>query len=1361
MNKKWYQDHLNQIMVKADARYTPELHVDLDISTIFEGLSKNKAFYTSIREKYGEIISEFRSLGKFPDDKKIQSSYNRFENNLKELLLVLDDLKKYNILKINWSKIQRKAADSSTALRQLIELLEDEKDLKKNEKMEPRADGSHVFSHTEKYSYYLHHLRRINGNIYFFQKMAESPKGKLANNPFLLLTGSAGIGKTHLLCDLVTHRIKDGYGGVLLFSSYFDNKSNLWDQILKQLKLPNKNIDWLLGQLDAQGKKTSSRSIIVIDALNENTLHSPDFWKKNLNKLVKKIKKYNNLALIVSVRNGYEKDVITDNLSKSFITFEHHGFSSDVIWHAMSSFFKHYNVTFPEVPLLHAEFYNPLFLKFFCEKNKNSKPSLKGGNALKDVFEDFVLEVGTEVLKMISPSAKKRQNGKNLLWDGVVKDMALWMADNAKTRIPISELLPLVEKYFPSNGIKVITLMEHRVLLSRIDWDSETSYTFTYNKFSDHIIVRSLLSSIPSIKRKSSFRRNGKIGKFIESFRYDQGIVEALCIQVPEFFKKETQKELFELAPYILKNIGFESPFKESLIWRDPETIGAKVTSILERNIMKKSDFFLEPILALTSFPNHCLNAKFLDSQLRQFTMSERDSWWSTFLHNQHGERGAVDRLLQWSWSDENRGYISDESIFLTSITLAWFLTTPNRYVRDKATKGLVSILQDRLLILSNLLDHFEKVDDIYVMERLYAVAYGCVMRNKKDTKSLELIARKTYRKFFLKNTPPVHVLLRDYARGIVETALARKIKVPNKNLYPPFKSSWPKSIPDIEELKMKYRPDDYSRDRTKDSGLLSVWSSVMYDYGTMEDFGNYVVNSDLHHWSARMLSKPKPNRKKIYDNFKKHLTSKQRELLERATNIFFGIDLKKLIFEIRHASSDELQKATEETTGVERDEVSKRERNEYFELFKKSLNPKKRSYFKKEIGPYLDDRGSITDPLENFDTKSAQRWIFNRVIELGYDSKIHGEFDGRVNRYDNSGRSAHKAERIGKKYQWIAYHELMAMVSDHFELKNNYWSNSDDKYCGPWTPFMRDIDPSFIHQDDKQIKTTASFQNWRSSAGKYDAWKKFKSDTKWLNETDDLPDPTQMIEIKDDDGQDWLSLKSYLVWQQDIPPEYKKYDIPTRELFYILKSFIVKKKDYKKISKWITNKGYGNWLPESSSFYECFIGEYPNTFAFRKLRGNYNVWVKPDDKSIDVPLVVADDSYLNEFTLDCSREGSVSVMIPSKWIVNKMGLVQKYTDGRFYKGDNIVSYATSVFQESFPSALLIDKKRLTEFLSKNGYTMFWTLLGEKQFIGGRSSGSDRNYKGRLEIVGVYGLIGDRVVGSLVSKFDAPKKFKK
>jgi hypothetical protein len=120
--------------------------------------------------------------------------------------------------------------------------------------------------------------------------------------------------------------------------------------------------------------------------------------------------------------------------------------------------------------------------------------------------------------------------------------------------------------------------------------------------------------------------------------------------------------------------------------------------------------------------------------------MPERDAWWSVYLHEHHGSHRAVDRLMHWAISAK-KAHFGDEPIRLCALALAWFLTTPNRFVRDLATKGLVALLHGRIHVLRHVIEVFLDVNDMYVLERLFAVAYGCAMLSE-DKDGFRLLAR-------------------------------------------------------------------------------------------------------------------------------------------------------------------------------------------------------------------------------------------------------------------------------------------------------------------------------------------------------------------------------------------------------------------------------------------------------------------------------------------------------------------------------------------------------------------------------------------------------------------------------------------
>jgi len=87
--------------------------------------------------------------------------------------------------------------------------LREERDQLKAIQSLPRKNGSYQQSPSEIFNSDIHHIYTTQELIRCFEKLSSNTKAQLSNHPFLLLTGSAGTGKTHLLCDVVEQRMKD------------------------------------------------------------------------------------------------------------------------------------------------------------------------------------------------------------------------------------------------------------------------------------------------------------------------------------------------------------------------------------------------------------------------------------------------------------------------------------------------------------------------------------------------------------------------------------------------------------------------------------------------------------------------------------------------------------------------------------------------------------------------------------------------------------------------------------------------------------------------------------------------------------------------------------------------------------------------------------------------------------------------------------------------------------------------------------------------------------------------------------------------------------------------------------------------
>ena len=112
-----------------------------------------------------------------------------------------------------------------------------------------------------------------------------------------------------------------------------------------------------------------AKAIILIDALNEG--EGKNLWNKYLAGMLSTLSRYPWVGIALSVRTSYENMAIPGGLTTNkLIRAIHHGFVEHE-YQATRTFFGHYHIQSPTVPLLTPEFQNPLFLKLFCLGLKN------------------------------------------------------------------------------------------------------------------------------------------------------------------------------------------------------------------------------------------------------------------------------------------------------------------------------------------------------------------------------------------------------------------------------------------------------------------------------------------------------------------------------------------------------------------------------------------------------------------------------------------------------------------------------------------------------------------------------------------------------------------------------------------------------------------------------------------------------------------------------------------------------------------------------------------------------------------------------------------------------------------------------
>lgn len=843
LSNKWFKNQ-NELAIKdLGARYTPEINIELDsLLANFDALSRNEQFKKRVDTIYHEFIVSYRKFLKYircknEDFKNLIGELNTLLDNFESIyerisFMTITDIDNEIIIEL-FEKIEPLSYDISELLHTLNEKEIEDKNIK-------ATDGYRI---STIYDSNIKNFEDYLSNLYEIKGIFNSRALKLVNNPYMILDGEAGIGKSHLLADIVTQRASEEYNSIFLLGQHFMQEKSPWSQILDDLLRLKCNEDEFLGALNAKAEAQNRRIIIFIDAINEGK--GRNFWSEFLVGFIESIKQYKWLGLVLSIRNSYlnlivSKEVFENNLA---IPITHSGFQG-VEYNASQLFFKNYNIVQPSIPLLHPEFSNPLFLKLFCDGlNKKGLTTIPDGyEGITNIIKFFIEGVETKLVK-------KYANIKNLkLIDKVIKALINEMVNNQT--IAYDEAYGIVEevvsKFRLETGL-LDDLISEGLLAKNIFYSnrehSEGIY-FAYERFEDHLKVKFLFDTyLDKDNPKESFSKEPLCNYFEEREVYSYvGIIEAMSIQLPEICN-------VELIDMVSQNEILVDSFLKSLLWRKAESISPNVIERLIKNIETErfqEDIF-KTLFSVTSNPKHPLNANLLHEYLSKFSMRDRDVFFIALLNSIYldEEVNPIKRLIDWAWSEEDKSYISDESLLLTSITLSWFLTTSNRQLRDYSTKALISLLQGRVFILLELLQRFENINEPYIYERLFAVAFGIVVRVKSE-QGLKALGEYIYETIFNHDEVYTHILLRDYAKSTIDyiNYLGVELDIDLKKIKPPYKSFFPKNenLPTNREIE-KYEDKDKNYHQSK------IISSMIMKYG---DFGKNIFASNLYNFECK-----------------------------------------------------------------------------------------------------------------------------------------------------------------------------------------------------------------------------------------------------------------------------------------------------------------------------------------------------------------------------------------------------------------------------------------------------------------------------------------------------------------------------
>ena len=1355
-SQKWFDLHLDESVKAAGPRYTPEVHVDLPIARDMERFSRSvssfdevKSLSLGVRRAHDSLVLAQRSPTPRAQGLELDSLSSATSK-------VLDALKRLEASPADYLPFPEIVKAADKACKEGMQVLEHIWQLQREEK--PKIEDAPASS-----GYYVEPLRNILAYVHrlqiALQQVAEvcNHANSLANSQLLLLKGDGGTGKTHLLCDFAKRRVQARLPTLLLMGQRFLSENDPWAQLLQQLDLSQSSTEEFVGALESAAQASGCRALVMIDALNEG--NGRKIWLAHLPSFLARLEKSPWIGVVLTVRSSYEETVIPKNVRDKCTVVTHHGFTGHEL-DATRIFFAHYGLESPSTPILQPEFSKPLFLKAICEglQSRGERRLPKGFHGITAVFDLYLKAIHERLWK---PGSLDYDPNSNLVRQAFER-LAERLAEYETRRLPRSEAQTIVNNLLPGRdyGRSLYAALVAEGILTEdmvpsSGGISEEVVSITYDRFADHIISDYLLNAhLDADDPGIAFSGNGGLAFLGEEEQYVRyGLIEALCIQVPE----RTGKELVRLAPAAMNRPNIAYAFLQSIIWRQHDAFSEDTHVVLNDFTQRENiwEELLDTVMSVSTVPGHPFNAESLDRQLQRDSMPDRDSWWSTYLHRAWGTQGSVDRLIDWATNLSGDVDVEDEVVDLTATALAWTFTTPNRFLRDSATKALVILLTGRIKAARHMVSRFSDVDDPYVRERVYAVAYGVAMRSYEPV-GIGRLASLVYEKVFASGTPPAHILLRDYARGVVERAihLGSDISINQDLIRPPYRSKWPE-IPGDDVIEALFADGNEGAWVNKDL----EWSRKRIRYSVegkfLADFARYVIGTDTEsNWLEIRLDED------IWQSPTQRLQSLQSKLSEAerlAWKDFEGAKsavpplaywpIPKLVDESGNTIKS-LQRSHERVDEQAIEQAMKNvelARTRLISVLSKehqaewSAICKDEKDYKARQGPRLEKR-------------LIQRYILWRVFDLGWTSNRFGRFD----RFDvgDDGRAAAKAERMGKKYQWIAYHEILAYIADHYQYREMY----DDEYAkhryeGPWQESLRDIDPSCTPKAIPGGTSWGPHQPAWWEGEQYDKWNVDGSLEDWVADRKALPRIENLIEVVNPgDGTRWLNLDGFFVWRQPHPANLDPFDLELRELWIMFTGYLVRKEEAESFMSWARAINFmGRWMPEPPQSPSIYLGEYSwaPTFEYeRSTYSDFDVWVKPRSRGPEecpVTIRPASFRYFSESGgFDCSIEESFKLNLPCLDIVDYLGLRMTYNGVDYADENNNLVIQDPTAHEVGPTALLLNKVFVEKYLQENDLTICWVVLGEKLVTGGHPR---NKYYGRLEMSGAYHLTPDGQAG--------------
>ena len=672
----------------------------------------------------------------------------------------------------------------------------------------------------------------------FFHKAVslDTVEKSLLNNQIVVVDGKMGTGKSQLLSSMAKTLSEQGRFVILQLGQMFTGSDPVDKQIVDNfLSVPAVfTIDTLLASMEEVAYRRHTKSILFIDAINE----SPDkrIWETGIIRMSKLLDSYPNVRLVISVREGFEKMCIgnacLEKIAKGEMAHITHNGFADSSPEAINEFLSHYGVPFSPEIYLQDEATNPLFLTWVCQTYNGE---IKNTHALIAA----VIETADYEASKACGAAEPFCALKDLL-----NEIISFCIERKCSGISKEDILklPVWGTYGIINKVQYLTSIERFGILTDYALNNTDVYYIGYNLLDEYLKAKRILDSSDN---KECVRKSA--AELLTNLDVDnESVFVMLASLYPSKFHEECIDLIDDLDEYN-KGIIIDWYFA-SFTWRNQQVSLDEFRALANKYRATKANVWGTFIGSSTRLDS-LLNAYGLHELLSGYRLNRRDCNWTTYINELTSEDRIVN-LIYYLEEGKPLDGIEEARVELLLTLFGWFLSASNRPLRDRTSKAMIEVLRSRLALCGRLLYRFRDVDDPYIIQRLYGVVFGAVMKCSDITEEIiRELALRVYTEVFDKEFIYPDILLRDYARLIIERYI---YEFPDgvkyfdlKKIQPPYRSV---DIPKTE-------PGKYLKENHHTIGIAQLLSSMKINSnvkgsGLYGDFGRYVFQNAVETFS-------------------------------------------------------------------------------------------------------------------------------------------------------------------------------------------------------------------------------------------------------------------------------------------------------------------------------------------------------------------------------------------------------------------------------------------------------------------------------------------------------------------------------